>query len=77
VERSITADEVVSTLERLLQSRGASTYIRSDNGLQFVARAVKGRLEICGVGTLYVDPDFLPDSTPTRRRLSAVSQTSC
>ncbi len=56
VKRSITAEEVVATLERLFQRRGAPTYIRSDNGPEFIARAVKGWLAVCGVETLYIDP---------------------
>ena len=35
---------------------GAPTYIRSDNGPEFIARAVKGWLAVRGVGTLYIYP---------------------
>src|SRR5215216_1531783 len=40
-ERSITAEEVVDTLSRLFIERGAPEYIRSDNGPEFIAAAVK------------------------------------
>jgi putative transposase len=52
VERSITAEEVVDTLRRLFIERGAPKYIRSDNGPEFIAEAVKRWLALCEVGTL-------------------------
>jgi len=56
VERSITAEDVVATLACLFEERGEPTYIRSDNGPEFVAAAVKRWLEASGVGTLYIEP---------------------
>lgn len=56
VERSITSGEVVATLERLFSERGAPSFIRSDNGPEFVARALKSWLAAAGVGTLYIEP---------------------
>ena len=56
VERSITAQEVVKTLAILFAHRGEPTFIRSDNGPEFVAKAVKRWLEGSGVRTLYVEP---------------------
>ncbi len=56
VERSITSEEVLDTLGRLFSERGAPEYIRSDNGPEFVAEAVKRWLAACGVGTLYIEP---------------------
>ncbi len=56
VERSITAEDVVATLARLFAERGEPSYIRSDNGPEFVAEAVKRWLEASGVGTLYINP---------------------
>jgi putative transposase len=56
VERSITAEEVVDTLRRLFIERGAPKYIRSDNGPEFIAEAVKRWLALCEVGTLYIEP---------------------
>lgn len=55
-ERSITSEEVVETLDRLFTERGAPRFIRSDNGPEFVARAVKRWLASSGVGTLYIEP---------------------
>jgi putative transposase len=56
VERSITAEDVVKTLDRLFTERGAPSFIRSDNGPEFIAEAVKRWLEVSGVKTLYVEP---------------------
>jgi putative transposase len=56
VERSITSEEVVKTLDRLFAERGAPRFIRSDNGPEFIAQAVKRWLAASGVGTLYVEP---------------------
>jgi putative transposase len=56
VERSITAEEVISTLARLFGQGGAPAFIRSDNGPEFVARALKQWLAISEVGTLYIEP---------------------
>jgi putative transposase len=56
VERSITAEDVVSTLASLFLSRGEPAYIRSDNGPEFIAKAVKQWLEASGVKTLYIEP---------------------
>ena len=56
VGRSITAEDVVETLASLFRRRGAPSFIRSDNGPEFVAEAVKRWLEVSGVGTLYIEP---------------------
>jgi len=56
VERSITAKDVIATLEYLFAIRGAPAYIRSDNGPEFIADAIKRWLSDSGVGTLYIEP---------------------
>src|SRR5215210_2785657 len=56
VERSITAEDVVSTLASLFRSRGEPAFIRSDNGPEFIARAIKEWLEASEVKTLYIEP---------------------
>ncbi len=56
MERSITASDVIETLERLFTERGEPRYIRSDNGPEFIAEAVKQYLAASGVGTLYIKP---------------------
>jgi putative transposase len=57
VERSITAEDVVATLASLFPSRRSEpTFIRSDNGPEFIAKAVKRWLEVSGVRTLHIRP---------------------
>jgi putative transposase len=56
VERSITAEDVVVTLASLFRSRGEPAFIRSDNGPEFIAKAVKQWLDLSGVRTLYIEP---------------------
>ena len=56
VERSITAEDVVRTLALLFDQRGEPAFIRSDNGPEFIARAIKRWLEVSGVKTLYIEP---------------------
>jgi putative transposase len=55
-ERSMTAEDVVSTLEYLFEVRGVPEYIRSDNGPEFIAEAVKAWLARRGSKTLYIEP---------------------
>jgi putative transposase len=47
---------VVETLGRLFAERGAPSFIRSDNGPEFIAKAVKRWLASSGVETLYIEP---------------------
>ena len=56
VGRSITAEDVVAKLAQLFAQRGEPKFIRSDNGPEFIAKAVKGWLEVSGVKTLYIEP---------------------
>jgi putative transposase len=56
MERSITAEGVVEILERLFTERDEPAYIRSDNGPEFIAQAIKRWLAVSGVKTLYIEP---------------------
>jgi putative transposase len=56
VERSITAEDVVETLASLFRQRGEPAFIRSDNGPEFIAKAIKEWLGASGVKTLYIEP---------------------
>ena len=47
---------VVATLAGLAAARGGPAYLRSDNGPEFVAAAVRGWLAKAGVATLYIEP---------------------
>ena len=56
VERSITSREVIETLRYLFEVRGAPDHIRSDNGPEFIAKALRAWLAESGVNTLYIEP---------------------
>jgi transposase InsO family protein len=56
VERSILAEDVVNLLAYLFRVHGEPEFIRSDNGPEFIANAVKDWLTISGVKTLYIEP---------------------
>jgi putative transposase len=54
--RSITAEDVLDVLAELFVVRGVPGHIRSDNGPEFIASAVRRWLERTGAGTLYIAP---------------------
>lgn len=56
VARSITADDVMEELAVLFEERGAPEYVRSDNGPEFVADAIRAFLRFRGAQTLYIAP---------------------
>ena len=56
VERSIDADLVVATLDRLALERGAPAFVRFDNGPEFIANAVADWCRFNGVGSIFIDP---------------------
>jgi putative transposase len=56
VDRSIDADRVVATLDRLALTRGAPAYVRFDNGPEFIAAAVADWCRFNGVGSVFIDP---------------------
>jgi transposase InsO family protein len=56
VSRSITSEDVIDTLAELLAMRGVPRHIRSDNGPEFIAMAIRAWLGQVGVSTLYIEP---------------------
>ena len=56
VARSIRAQDVIDILLGLMAERGAPKHLRSDNGPEFIARAVVAWLEEIHVGTLFIEP---------------------
>jgi len=56
VERSITAQGVAGELDVLLAVRGAPGNVRSDNGPEFIAEAVKTHLHDLNVEMRYIEP---------------------
>jgi transposase InsO family protein len=56
VARGITSEDVIDTLAELFAMRGVPQHIRSDNGPEFIAGAIRAWLTKTGVETLYVAP---------------------
>ena len=56
VSRRITSQEVIEQLAELLLERGIPEHIRSDNGPEFTAGAMRQWLRDLGVKTLYIEP---------------------
>lgn len=53
---SIQSRHVIEVLERLFVEHGAPQYLRSDNGPEFVSKAVQQWLKAQGVQTAYIEP---------------------
>ena len=56
VHRRMGAAGVIEVLKELVGLRGAPEYLRSDNGPEFIAEAIKAWLRGSGVGTLFIEP---------------------
>jgi len=56
VKRKITSQEVRDRLFELFILRGIPEYIRSDNGPEFTAKAIRKWLSRIGVRTLFIEP---------------------
>jgi transposase InsO family protein len=56
VARQYRSEQVLDRLAELFLERGAPTYLRSDNGSEFTATAVREWLERVGVKTLFIEP---------------------
>ncbi len=56
VARRLQSKHVLECLSDLFVERGTPAYIRSDNGPEFTAAAVRKWLRLLGVGTLFIEP---------------------
>ena len=56
VERKLKSDDVLHVLTELFSVRGVPDHIRSDNGSEFTAQAVRDWLKRVGAKTLYIEP---------------------
>jgi putative transposase len=56
VERRLGSDEVLEVLAELFVRHGPPEHIRSDNGPEVVAKAVRAWLRRLGVGALFIEP---------------------
>ena len=53
--RSIKAKDAAAMLQRVIAQRGAPAHLRSDNGPEFIAKALKRFLAQSKIGTLYIE----------------------
>lgn len=56
VSRSITSERVIEELERLFHVHGRPAHLRSDNGPEFIAKALREYLSDQAVETRYIEP---------------------
>jgi len=56
VKRRVTSQDVIDQLFELIIFRGVPEHIRSDNGPEFTAKAVRRWLNRLGVKTLFIEP---------------------
>jgi len=56
VDGRIQSGKVIELLAKLFSSYGPPAFLRSDNGPEFVAKAVRSWLESQGVATAYIEP---------------------
>ena len=56
MDRSITSDVVIGLLAAIMIERGVPTHIRSDNGPEFIASAIRTWIESMGSNTLFIAP---------------------
>ena len=55
-ERELNSTDVIDVLADLFILRGPPAYIRSDNGPEFVAQAVRDWIEAVGARAAYIEP---------------------
>ena len=56
VKRRLNSTDVIDVLTDLFILRGAPAFIRSDNGPEFVAQAVRDWIAAVGAQTAYIEP---------------------
>ncbi len=56
VDRGITSEDVIDTLSELFAMRGVPKHIRSDNGPEFIAHALRRSLGQVAVDAMYIEP---------------------
>lgn len=55
-DRSIKSEKAKELIKNVMENRGRPTYLRSDNGPEFIAKGLQEWLGKVGVGTAYIEP---------------------
>ena len=58
VKRKLNSTEVIDALTDLFILRGVPAFIRSDNGPEFIAEAVRNWIKAVGAKTAYIEPEY-------------------
>src|ERR1035438_268802 len=56
LERAMKAADVLHWLRKAVEQHGASEYLRSDNGSEFIAKTVQRWLKEYSIKTIYIEP---------------------
>lgn len=56
IDRRLNSTDVIDVLSDLVMLRGVPGYVRSDNGPEFIARAVRGWIAAVGAQTAFIEP---------------------
>lgn len=56
VEHNMTSEDIINLLAELFKTRGSPKHIRSDNGPEFIANALRDWFGKLGIETLYIEP---------------------
>jgi len=76
VDRRLRSTDVIDVLSDLFILHGVPDHIRSDNGPEFIAKAVREWIVAVGAKTAYIEPGS-PGRTVTVRASIPSSATSC
>ena len=76
IGRSMTAGDVIRSLERLFRQHGRPICLRSDNGPELVADAVQSWLKENHVDTHYIEPGS-PWQNPYSESFNSIFRTTC
>ena len=77
VARKLKAIDVIDVLSDLFILQGIPAYIRSDNGPEFVAKAVQDWIAVVGPKTAYIERGSPWERTATSRASTLAFATSC
>lgn len=70
--RSFRSGDVIEVLERMVAEHGAPAFIRSDNGPEFIAMAIRKWLADSGIETLYIAPGSPWERIESQQKIDGV-----
>ena len=77
VKRKLNSTDVIDALTDLFILRGPPAYVRSDNGPEFIAQAVRDWIAAVGAKTAYIEPGNRLGRTAMSRASTRGSETNC